>query len=146
MDMSDQRDHAEEAANQAVLEEEAHEEAKELEEEVEAPVDTTLPQLIQITATWTIEIELSNYESATEEDAAATGIELPIDTAEKARAMEEYWLKEGFVGIDDLRGDEDVEVKMSLVPNPVHPHYVMGYGEELNPGGMNPDGSIDGMR
>jgi hypothetical protein len=56
----------------------------------------------RVTLVQDYEIHLDNYEGVTEEDANAAGIELPIDTVEKAVAYDEWAFKNGDLDIYDL--------------------------------------------
>jgi len=80
-------------------------------------VDVTQPKsdddlLGHASLTLVIDVELfqSNYTEVTEEQAKGAGVELPIDTAEKAMKMEEYYLEAGEVGVEDhIDGTQDFD-------------------------------------
>jgi hypothetical protein len=136
MDMSDERDYAEEAANQRVLEEEAHEEAKELEEEaiqneIQAQPHEEAPSVkkrMKYTITFTADFPDDEcYEGVTAKEAKEAGLELPIDTYEKKLVWELHSLREGYLSIAEIMddvADKEIEYEARLVDDETDPNYL----------------------
>jgi hypothetical protein len=69
---------------------------------------------MKITVTADFDFDPANYEHTEDHDAKAAGIELPIDTIEKAAKMEQWWLDNDKSDIM-LFLDGDIKHKIEVV-------------------------------